>query len=73
MEDESVLEERTWTVREYLEGFDPDSPDTELVRQRAQKLASIVVRRVRDGSGRCFEDTEFVEISGARYRVRVAL
>ena len=60
-------------VEEYLAQFPEGSPDHALLRQRAEKLRSVLVRRVKGPGGRLFEDTVFVEKAGLTYTVRLAL
>jgi hypothetical protein len=72
MEDE-VLEEKDWTVEDYLALFDEQSPDTLLIRERSANLARITVRKVRTANGHVFEDTTFTEKTGAVYTIRTRL
>lgn len=68
-----MLEEREWTVAQYLQLFDPEAPDTALIRARSDRLQSIVVKKLRAPSGQLFEDTTFVEKGGASYTIRARL
>ena len=68
-----MLEEREWTVEEYLALFDAGSPDHELIRKRSGNLKSILVKKLRTPSGQMFEDTVFVEKSGITYAIRTRL
>jgi hypothetical protein len=70
---DEVLEEREWTVAEYLTLFDAGSPDHELIRQRSAGLKSIVVKKLRTPFGTMFEDTTFIEKSGITYTIRTRL
>jgi hypothetical protein len=72
MEDE-VLEEKEWSVADYLAAFDPEAPDTQVIRERSDKLKSITLRKVRTPDGRLFEDTTFTEKAGASYTIRTRL
>ncbi len=67
---DELLEEKEWTVAQYLELFDPTAPDTALIRERSSKIQSIVVKKLRAPSGQIFEDTTFVEKTGASYTIR---
>ncbi|HTB23271.1 MAG TPA: hypothetical protein VK914_11280 [bacterium] len=67
---DEVMEEKEWSLEEYLALFDPGSPDHALIRQRSAKLKAIIVRKVRTPSGEIFEDTEFIEKSGLTYTIR---
>lgn len=68
-----MVEEKEWTVEQYLALFDAGSPDHELIRQRSARLKSIVVKKLRTPSGQMFEDTVFVETSGISYTIRARL
>jgi len=68
--DDEVLEEKEFTIEDYLALFDPGSPDHALIRQRSEKLKSVVVKKVRSPGGIVFEDTVFVERSGQTYTIR---
>jgi hypothetical protein len=70
---DEVLEEKEWTVAGYLSCFDPSAPDTALIRERSEKLKSIVVKKLRTPSGQIFEDTTFNEKGGASYTIRTRL
>lgn len=70
---DEVLEEKEWTIAGYLTLFDPSAPDTALLRERSEKLKSIVVKKLRTPSGQLFEDTTFVEKTGATYTIRARL
>jgi len=70
---DEVLEEREWTVAEYLALFDEASPDHAVIRQRSANLKSIRVKKLRAPSGQMFEDTEFVEKTGISYTIRSKL
>ena len=70
---DELLEEKEWSIEEYLTQFDPTAPDTEVIRERSAKLKSIVVKKVRSSSGQLFEDTTFVEHAGASYTIRTRL
>lgn len=70
---DEVLEEKEWTLAQYLELFDPTAPDTALIRARSEKIQSIVVKKLRAPSGQIFEDTTFVEKAGASYTIRTKL
>lgn len=70
--DEEVLEEKEWGVEDYLALFDADAPDTVLIRERADRIQAIRVRRLRVG-GQLFEDSTFIEKAGAAYTIRVKL
>lgn len=70
---DEVLEEKEWTVADYLTQFDPAAPDTALIRERSAKLKSIVVKKLRTPSGQIFEDTVFMEQSGVSYTIRTRI
>jgi hypothetical protein len=70
--DEEILEEREWSVEDYLAAFDPQAPDTALIRQRSDRIQSIVIKKVRSGA-RLFEDATFNEKAGASYTIRTRL
>ena len=70
---DEVLEEKEWTVADYLALFDSSSADYAYVAQRSERLASVKVKKLRTPSGQTFEDTEFVEKTGVRYTVRTKL
>jgi hypothetical protein len=70
---DEVLEEKEWSVADYLKLFDPDAPDTSLIRARSENIKSIVVKKLRTPSGQIFEDTTFNEKGGASYTVRTRL
>jgi hypothetical protein len=70
---DEVVEQRELSVAEYLALFDARSADYAYVAQRAERLQSIRVRKLRTSSGGMVEETEFVEKTGARYSVRERL
>jgi hypothetical protein len=70
---DEVLEEKEWTVEEYLAQFDAASPDYALIRQRSANLKSIVVKKLRTPFGQMFEDTVFFEKTGLSYTIRSRL
>jgi len=70
---DDVLEEKEWTLEEYLAQFDAASPDYAVIKQRAANLKSIVVKKLRTPFGQMFEDTIFVEKTGISYTIRARL
>ena len=66
------MEEKEWSVEDYLALFDADAPDSVLIRERADRILSIRIRRLRSG-GQVFEDSTFTEKAGAVYTIRVKL
>lgn len=70
---EEVIAVKEWSVAEYLGLFEPGSPDHALLVERSARLRSITVRTLKDGAGRVFEDTTFVEIGGQTWTVRARL
>jgi hypothetical protein len=70
---DEVLEQREVTVADYLKLFDSGSADFAYVAGRAERLQSIVVKKLRTPSGQIFEETVFVEKGGATYAVRARL
>jgi hypothetical protein len=70
---DELLEQKEWTIAQYLELFDPSAPDTALIRARSDKIQSIVVKKLRAPSGQVFEDTTFIEKAGASYTIRTRL
>ena len=70
---DEVVEQRELSVAEYLGLFDPQSADYAYVAQRAERLQSIQVRKLRTPSGGLVEETEFLEKTGVRYTIRARL
>jgi hypothetical protein len=70
---EEVLEEKILTVEGYLKLFAEGSADYEMVRKRAENLASIKIVLLKDASGRKVEDTTFFEKTGVQYTIRSVL
>lgn len=60
-------------MEEYLALFDAGSPDHALIRQRSDKLKSILVKKLRTPTGQMFEDTVFNEKNGLSYTIRSRL
>jgi hypothetical protein len=71
--DDQVLEERDLSIEEYLAIFDSASVDYALIKTRSEKLSRIIIKKLRDPSGRLCEDTTFIEKSGVKYTVRSML
>lgn len=67
---EELLEEKEISVEQYLALFDADSPDHAVLAQKSEKIARIVIKRLRREDGQHFEDTTFIEKSGITYTVR---
>jgi hypothetical protein len=72
MEDQ-VLEVKELSIEEYLGLFQADSADFSLVKSRSDRLAKIVLKKVKDASGRVFEDTTFIEKTGVQYTIRAKM
>jgi hypothetical protein len=70
---DELLEQREMTVADYLKLFDSASADFAYVAGRAERLQSIVVKKLRTPSGQIFEETVFTEKGGATYAVRSRL
>jgi hypothetical protein len=68
-----VIEQREMSVDEYLAKFPIDSADYKLLKEKSEKLKTIVVAVVEEDGGRRFEDTTFTEKNGSTYTVRAAL
>ena len=60
-------------MADYLGLYDAASADYAYVAKRSTLLQSIQVRKLRTPSGQIFEETTFVEKSGASYAVRARL
>lgn len=67
---DQLIEEREMSIEEYLSMFDSQSVDYPLLKTRSEKLAKIVVKKLRDSGGRLLEDTTFIEKTGIQYTVR---
>lgn len=71
--DDEILEQKEWSLADYLALFDPDAPDTAYVRERSDRIESIMVKKLRSPSGQIFEDTTIKEKAGASYTIRTRL
>ena len=70
---DQLLEERDLSIEEYLAIFDAASVDYELIKKRSANLSRIIIKKLRDSTGRLVEDTTFVEKTGVTYTVRSRL
>ncbi len=70
---EELVEEKEITVEGYLAMFDVDSPDHAILKQRAEKISKIIIKKIRRDDGQNFEDTTFIEKSGVTYTVRARM
>ena len=70
---DQVLEERDLSLDDYLASFDSESVDYQLLKERSAKISRIVIKKIKDPSGRVCEDTTFIEKTGVQYTVRTVL
>ncbi len=70
---EEVLQERQFSIEDYLKLFSEDSADYTLVKGRAERIQHILLKTLRGADGLLYEDSTFVEKTGVTYTIRVKL
>lgn len=70
---DEIIEEKDLSIEDYLALFKDAPTDLELITKRSGNIARIVVKKLRDASGRQFEDTTFIEKTGVQYTIRTVL